>query len=152
MIVSVTLEKSTFKKAPHRFEAGTPRIEGAVGLHAAFDYLDAIGRDRIFAHDQELAEHCVQRLREFPGIRIFGPKQGRAGLVSFVLPNAHALDVATMLDQRGVAVRTGHHCNQPLHAKLGVPATLRASFYFYNTKDEVDRFIEILKKVNSLFA
>lgn len=152
MISKVEYFHTDYNVAPHRFEAGTPHIEGAVGLHAAFDYLDAIGRDRIFAHDQELAEHCAARLREFPGIRIFGPKKGRAGLVSFVLPKAHALDVATMLDQRGVAVRTGHHCNQPLHAKLGVPATLRASFYFYNTKEEVDRFIEILQKVNKLFA
>ena len=152
MISKVEYFHTDYNVAPHRFEAGTPHIEGAVGLHAALDYLDAIGRDRIFAHDQELAEHCAERLREFPGIRIYGPKKGRAGLVSFVLPNAHALDVATMLDQRGVAVRTGHHCNQPLHAKLGVPATLRASFYFYNTKEEVDRFIEILRTVNKLFA
>jgi cysteine desulfurase/selenocysteine lyase len=152
MISKVEYFHTDYNVAPHRFEAGTPHIEGAVGLHAAFDYLDAIGRDQIFAHDQELAEYCAERLREFAGIRIFGPKKNRAGLVSFVLPNAHALDVATMLDQRGVAVRMGHHCNQPLHAKLGVPATLRASFYFYNTKDEVDRFIEILHKVNKLFA
>ena len=152
MISKVEYFKTTYNVPPHRFEAGTPHIEGAAGLHAALDYLDAIGRDAIFAHDQELAEYCTERLREFPGIRIFGPKAGRAGLVSFVLPNAHALDVATMVDQRGVALRAGHHCNQPLMAKLGVPATLRASFYFYNTKDEVDRFIEILKKVNKLFA
>jgi cysteine desulfurase/selenocysteine lyase len=152
MISRVEYFHTDYNVPPHRFEAGTPHIEGAVGLHAAMDYLDAIGRDRIFAHDQELAEYCAGRLREFAGIRIFGPMKGRAGLVSFVLPNAHALDVATMLDQRGVAVRMGHHCNQPLHAKLGVPATLRASFYFYNTRDEVDRFIEILQKVNKLCA
>ena len=109
-------------------------------------------RDRIFAHDQELVGYAIERLRQFPGIRIFGPRQGRAGLVSFVLPNAHALDVATMVDQRGVALRAGHHCNQPLMTKLGVPATLRASFYFYNTKEEVDRFIEILDRVRKLFA
>jgi cysteine desulfurase/selenocysteine lyase len=152
MISKVEYFHTDYNVPPHRWEAGTPHIEGAVGLHAALDYLDAIGRERIFAHDQELAEHCVNRLREFPGIRIFGPKKGRAGLVSFVLPNAHALDVTTMVDQRGVALRAGHHCNQPLHAKLGVPATLRASFYFYNTKDEVDRFIEILRRVTNLFA
>jgi cysteine desulfurase/selenocysteine lyase len=152
MISKVEYFHTDYNVAPHRFEAGTPHIEGAVGLHAALDYLDAIGRDRIFAHDQELAEHCATRLADFPGIRIFGPKKGRAGLVSFVLPKAHALDVATLLDQRGVAVRMGHHCNQPLHAKLGVPATLRASFYFYNTKEEVDRFIEILQKVNKVFV
>ncbi len=152
MISKVEYFHTDYNVPPHRFEAGTPHIEGAAGLHAALDYLDAVGRDRIFAHDQELAGYAVQRLREFEGIRIFGPKAGRAGLVSFVLPNAHALDVATMVDQRGVALRAGHHCNQPLMAKLGVPATLRASFYFYNTKDEVDRFIEILHKVNVLLA
>ena len=143
MISKVEYFHTDYNVAPHRFEAGTPHIEGAVGLHAALDYLDAIGRDGIFAHDQELAGYAAERLREFEGIRIFGPKKGRAGLVSFVLPRAHALDVATMVDQKGVALRAGHHCNQPLHAKLGVPATLRASFYFYNTREEIDRFIDI---------
>jgi cysteine desulfurase/selenocysteine lyase len=152
MISKVEYHHTTYNVSPHRFEAGTPHIEGAVGLHAALDYLDAIGRERIFAHDQELAEHCAERLREFPGARIFGPTRGRAGLVSFVLPQAHALDVATLVDQRGVALRAGHHCNQPLMARLGVPATLRASFYFYNTKDEVDRFIEILRKATQLLG
>lgn len=147
MISKVEYFQTTYNVPPHRFEAGTPHIEGAVGLRAAFDYLDAIGRDAIFAHDHELADYCANRLREFDGIRIFGPKTGRAGLVSFVLPRAHALDVATLVDQRGVAVRAGHHCNQPLMAKLGVPATLRASFYFYNTRDEVDLFIDVLRRV-----
>jgi cysteine desulfurase/selenocysteine lyase len=151
MISKVEYFDTVYNVPPHRFEAGTPHIAGAVGLHAALDYLDAIGRDRIFAHDQELAEYAVAKLSEFKGIRIFGPKQGRAGLVSFVFPNAHALDIATMVDQKGVALRAGHHCNQPLMAKLGVPATLRASFYFYNTKAEVDRFIEIMSKVLKLF-
>ncbi|HEY1173004.1 MAG TPA: cysteine desulfurase [Verrucomicrobiae bacterium] len=152
MISKVEYFDTVYNVPPHRFEAGTPHIAGAVGLHAALDYLDAIGRERIFAHDQELAEYAAAKLAEFKGIRIFGPKQGRAGLVSFVLPNAHALDIATMVDQKGVALRAGHHCNQPLMAKLGVPATLRASFYFYNTKAEVDRFIEILHKVQKLFV
>ena len=101
----------------------------------------------LFRSDQELAEYAAEALRQFKGIRIFGPRRGRAGLVSFVLPNAHALDIATMADQRGVALRAGHHCNQPLMEKLGVPATLRASFYLYNTKEEVDRFIAILEWV-----
>ncbi len=152
MISKVEYFHTTYNVPPHRFEAGTPHIEGAVGLHAALDYLEAIGRDAIFAHDQDLAEYCAQRLREFAGIRIFGPSQGRAGLVSFVLPQAHALDVATLIDQRGIAVRAGHHCNQPLMAKLGVPATLRASFYFYNTRDEVDRFIDVLRRVTRLLG
>ena len=152
MISKVEYHHTTYNVPPHRFEAGTPHISGAVGLHAAVDYLDAVGRDRIFAHDQELANYAEQRLQEFEGIRIFGPKQGRAGLVSFVLPNAHALDVATLVDQRGVALRAGHHCNQPLMGKLGVPATLRASFYFYNNREEIDRFIEILQWTVKLFS
>ena len=149
MISHVGYFETTYNVPPHRFEAGTPHIAGAAGLHAALDYLDGIGRDHIFAHDQELADYAVERLREFKGIRIFGPGpgRGRAGLVSFVFPNAHALDITTMADQRGVALRAGHHCNQPLMAKLGVPATVRASFYFYNTREEVDRFIGILDKV-----
>lgn len=152
MISKVEYQHTEYNVPPHRFEAGTPHIAGAAGLHAAMDYLDAIGREQIFAHDQDLAEYCAAQLAEFQGVRIFGPKSGRAGLVSFVLKGAHALDVATLVDQRGVALRAGHHCNQPLMAKLGVPATLRASFYFYNTKEEVDRFIEILRKVARLFA
>jgi cysteine desulfurase/selenocysteine lyase len=152
MISKVEYHHTTYNVPPHRFEAGTPHISGAVGLHAAVEYLDALGRDRIFAHDQDLANYAEQRLHEFEGIRIFGPKQGRAGLVSFVLPNAHALDVATLADQRGVALRAGHHCNQPLMAKLGVPATLRASFYFYNNREEIDRFIEILQRSAKLFS
>jgi len=151
MISKVEYFHTAYNVPPHRFEAGTPHIGGAVGLHAALDYLDGIGRENIFAHDQALANYAVNRLGEFKGIRIFGPKEGRAGLVSFVLPKAHALDVATLADQRGVALRAGHHCNQPLMAKLGVPATLRASFYFYNTQDEIERFIEILHKVNRMF-
>ncbi|MEY2408400.1 MAG: cysteine desulfurase / selenocysteine lyase [Verrucomicrobiota bacterium] len=152
MISKVEYFHTDYNVPPHRFEAGTPNIGGAAGLRAAMDYLDAIGRENIFAHDQELADYAVRRLSEFDGIRIFGPRSGRAGLVSFVLPKAHALDVATMADQRGVALRAGHHCNQPLMAKLGVPATLRASFYFYNTRAEVDRFIEVLRSVTALFA
>jgi cysteine desulfurase/selenocysteine lyase len=152
MISKVEYFQTTYNVPPHRFEAGTPHIEGAAGLHAALDYLDAIGRENIFTHDQALAEYCVERLRAFAGIRLFGPASGRAGLVSFVLPQAHALDVATLVDQRGIALRAGHHCNQPLMARLGVPATLRASFYFYNTHQEVDRFIEVLRRVEKLLS
>ncbi|HSH95023.1 MAG TPA: cysteine desulfurase [Roseimicrobium sp.] len=152
MISKVEYFDTVYNVPPHRFEAGTPHIEGAVGLHAAIDYLEAIGRDRIFAHDQDLAEYAAGKIGELKGARVFGPKSGRAGLVSFVLQGAHALDVATMADQRGVALRAGHHCNQPLMAKLGVPATLRASFYFYNTRQEIDRFIEILARIQKMFA
>ena len=147
MISKVEFQTSEFNIAPHKFEAGTPNIAGAVGLHAAMDYLDGIGLEAIRKHDFELACYAKERLAEFDGIRIFGPEQERGGLVSFVFSDVHALDLATMADQQGVAIRIGHHCTQPLHEKLGVPATARASFYFYNTLDEVDRFVEVMQKV-----
>ena len=133
MILTVEYQQSTWKHAPHKFEAGTPDISGAVGLHAAMDYLDGIGRDRIAAHDQELGAYAYAKLSTIKGIRLFGPHIGRAGLVSFLLPDVHAHDLVTLADQQGVALRGGHHCNQPLMHKLGVESTARASFYFYNT-------------------
>ncbi len=151
MILSVEYSGSTWKPAPHKFEAGTPDISGTVGLHAAMDYLDAIGRENIFRHDQELAEYAYERLGEFKGIRRFGPAKGRAGLVSFWLPGVHAHDLVTMADQLGVALRGGHHCTQPLMHKLGVESTARASFYFYNTRAEVDRLIDVLRQINKFF-
>ncbi len=152
MILNVDYFKTTFKPAPHRFEAGTPDISGAIGLRAALDYLDAIGRENIFRHDQELAAYAYGRLAQLPGIRLFGPKTGRAGLVSFQLQDVHAHDVVTVADQRGVALRGGHHCNQPLMKRLGVPSTARASFYFYNTKAEVDRFVEVVMGIQKFFG
>jgi len=152
MIQTVDYFKTTYKPAPHRFEAGTPDVSGVIGLHAALDYLDAIGRDNIFKHDQELSAYAYEGLARLKNIRLFGPKTGRAGLVSFLLNDVHAHDVVTVADQRGVALRGGHHCNQPLMKKLGVPSTARASFYFYNTKAEVDRFIEVIREIQKYFG
>jgi cysteine desulfurase / selenocysteine lyase len=152
MILEVGYQRTSYKKAPHRFEAGTPDISGPIGLHAAMDYLDAIGRDRIFQHDQDLAHYAYARLSEFQGIRLFGPKHGRAGLVSFLLDDVHAHDVVTVADQWGVALRGGHHCTQPLMRKLGVESTARASFYFYNTEAEVDRFLEVIREIQIFFG
>jgi len=152
MIAKVEYRDVTFNVVPHKFEAGTPNVAGAVGLHAALDYIDAIGREVIFEHDQHLAKRACDQLGAIDGIRLFGPNEGRSAVVSFVLPDTHALDLATMADQKGVALRAGHHCNQPLLAKLGVPATARASFYFYNTEAEVDRLIEVIHQVRKLFA
>lgn len=152
MIEDVSYDDVRYKQPPHRFEAGTPNMAGAIGLAAAMDYLDAIGRDEIFKHDQELAEYTYARLSEFDGIRLFGPKTNRAGLVSFALGDVHAHDLVTLADQKGVALRGGHHCTQPLMKKLGVPSTTRASYYFYNTKEEVDRFIEILHGIQKFFS
>jgi cysteine desulfurase/selenocysteine lyase len=152
MIVSVSLEKSTFKKAPHRFEAGTPNIAGAIGLAAAIDYIDRVGRGAIFEHDSELARYAFQRISELPGTHVFGPADERGALVGFVMEAAHPHDLTTFADQYGLALRGGHHCNQPLMRRLGVPGTTRASSYFYNTTDEIDRMIEILQKAARFFS
>ncbi len=153
MILSVEYQQSTWKTSPHKFEAGTPDISGAVGLHAAMDYLDQIGRDRIAEHDQEMGAHAYARLSRLKGgIRLFGPHIGRAGLVSFLLKDVHAHDLVTVADQWGVALRGGHHCNQPLMHKLGVESTARASFYFYNTREEIDRFAEVVSEIQKFFG
>jgi cysteine desulfurase/selenocysteine lyase len=152
MIVSVTLEKSAFKKAPHRFEAGTPNIAGAIGLAAAIDYIEKIGRPAIFDHDLQLARYAAERLTELPGTRVFGPKDERGALVGFGMDAAHPHDLTTFADQYGLAMRGGHHCNQPLMRRFGVSGTTRASFYFYNTMEEIDRMIEILHAAVRFFS
>lgn len=152
MILTVGYDKTEFKPAPHRFEAGTPDISGPIGLHAAMDYLDAIGRENIWQHDQELANYAYDQLAAVQDIRLFGPKTGRAGLVSFLLKDVHAHDVVTLADQGGVALRGGHHCTQPLMHKLGVESTARASFYFYNTREEVNHLVEVVQEIQRFFA
>lgn len=152
MIVSVSLEKSTFKKAPHRFEAGTPNIAGAIGLAAATDYIEGIGRAAIFEHDAQLTRHAMECLAGIPGIRLLGPAGARGALVGFVMEWAHPHDLTTFADQHGLALRGGHHCNQPLMKRFGLPGTTRASFYFYNTIAEVDRMIDIFGEAVRFFA
>lgn len=152
MIVSVTLERSAFKKAPHRFEAGTPNIAGAIGLEAAIDYIEQIGRPAIFEHDTELAHYAMERLDELPGMRVLGPREERGALVGFVMKSVHPHDLTTFADRYGLALRGGHHCNQPLMRRFGLPGTTRASFYFYNTKEEIDRMIEILSEAVRFFS
>ena len=152
MISSVDFFKSAWNVVPHKFEAGTPDFAGAVGLHAAMDYLDGIVRENIARHDQELAAYAVERLSRLKGVRLFGPKTGRASVVSFLLDGVHAHDVVTVADQYGVALRGGHHCNQPLMKKLGIDSTARASFYFYNTPAEVDRLIAVVEKIQTFFG
>ena len=127
MILSVDFYKTSYKHAPHKFEAGTPDISGPIGLHAAMDYLDGIGRENIFRHDQELAAYAYEQLSRLNDIRLFGPKTGRAGVVSFLLKDVHAHDVVTVADQRGTALRGGHHCTQPLMRKLGIESTVAAN-------------------------
>lgn len=152
MIVSVTLEKSAFKKAPHRFEAGTPNIAGAIGLAAAIDYIEQIGRSAIFEHDAKLAGYAMKQLAELPGMRVLGPTGERGALVGFVMEAAHPHDLTTFADQHGLALRGGHHCNQPLMRRFGLPGTTRASFYFYNTMEEIDRMMEILRAAVRFFS
>ncbi len=152
MIVSVALEKSTFKNAPHKFEAGTPNISGAVGLGAAIDYLEGIGRDHIAEHDQGLTAYALERFGQLSGVRVLGPRHHRSSVISFVMGAAHPHDVTTFADQHGLALRGGHHCNQPLMRKLKLPGTARASFYFYNTRAEVDGMIAILAAAQRFFT
>lgn len=152
MISNVDFFASTWKEIPHKFEAGTPDISGAIGLAAAMDYLEEVGMSRIAQHDEELSAYAYDRLASLRGIRLFGPKKGRAGLVSFLLKDVHAHDVVTIADQHGLALRGGHHCNQPLMRKLGVESTARASFYFYNTQAEVDRMFDIICEIQKFFA
>ena len=152
MIVSVTLEKSTYKKAPHRFEGGTPNIAGAIGLAAAIDYIEKIGRPEIFEHDARLTQYAIERMADLPGLRLLGPAGKRGAIVGFVMNAAHPHDLTTFADQRGLALRGGHHCNQPLMKKFELPGTTRASFYFYNTAAEIDRMVEILRDAARFFA
>ena len=152
MIATVRIEESTWTKVPHKFEAGTPDIAGAIGLHAAADYLDAVGREAIAAHDDGLARLAYERLKEVPGIQLLGPAGARSGVVSFALPGVHAHDVVTFADQEGIALRGGHHCTQPLLRRLGLAATTRASFYLYNTPEEVDRLASAILATARFFG
>jgi cysteine desulfurase/selenocysteine lyase len=153
MIMEVQLDSSTYKKAPWKFEAGTPAIAEAVGLGAAIDYLQDLGMDAVREHERELTTYALERLRE-AGARVFGPADPdqRSGAVSFWYKDVHPHDLAQVLDQEGVCIRAGHHCAQPLMRRLGVPATARASFYVYNTTDDVDRLIDALAKAGEVFG
>lgn len=154
MIDTVTMECSTWAKVPHKFEAGTPNAAGAVGLAAACDYIDAIGHDALLAWEQELARHAMHTLSRVDGIRLFGPEnlEERLAVFSFALEGVHPHDIATVLDAEGIAVRAGHHCAGPLMTRLGVPATARASFYLYNSTEEIDRLAAALKTARDMFA
>ncbi len=151
MIRSVSFEKTTYNDPPYKFEAGTPHIAGAIGLRAAIEYLSGLGLERIAAHEEGLLEQATEALREIPGVRIIGTAARKAALVSFVVEGVHPHDVGTVLDRQGVAVRAGHHCAQPVMARFGIPATTRASFGLYNTREEVDALAKGLAKVREIF-
>jgi cysteine desulfurase / selenocysteine lyase len=154
MILTVTLEESTWNEIPYRFEAGTPNIEGVIGLGKAVDYLAALGMEQVRKHEVELLDYALRRLGDVPGVTLFGPPdpQARGGVVSFDLEGVHPHDVGQVLDSHGVAVRTGHHCAQPVMAALDVPATARASFYIYNTTAEVDALAEAISEAARFFS
>lgn len=153
MIRRVTLEGSTWNDLPHKFEAGTPAIAEAAGLGAAVDYLGALGMDNILAHEKIVADYALDRLSEIPGLTLYGPDASqRNGVATFTLQDIHAHDVAQLLDAEGVAVRAGHHCAMPLHKRLGVAATARASFYVYNTRDDVDALVEAIYNARRVFG
>ncbi len=152
MIATVTFEKSTWARPPHKFEAGTPAIAQAIGLGAAIDYVTGIGLDRIAAHEQGLLNYATQQLASVPGLRIYGTAPGKAGVISFDMDCAHAHDLSTVVDRAGVAVRAGHHCAQPLMARLGVVATARASLGLYNNRADIDALVSALGDVRELFG
>ncbi len=153
MIKEVKLRSFRPNTLPHKFEAGTPAIAEAVGFGAAVDYLTKVGMDNITAHEHAITEYALERLEEIPGVKLFGPSADKkGGVASFTFDGVHPHDVAQILDRDGIAIRAGHHCAQPLHEKFGIPATSRASFYLYNTKEEVDLLVNGIYKVKELFG
>lgn len=151
MIGTVSFEKTTFNQLPYKFEAGTPNYVGATGLAAALNYVSAIGMKAIAAYEADLTQYALQQMSQIEGIRIFGPKEHRGSVISFLVGNIHHLDMGTLLDRLGIAVRTGHHCAEPLMHRLGIEGTLRASFGIYNTYDEVDTLVAGIRRVASMF-
>jgi cysteine desulfurase/selenocysteine lyase len=151
MISSVTFEKSTWNVLPYKFEAGTPNIAGAIGFGTAVDYLSAIGIDRVTAHEEDLLAYATRTLSAIPGLTIIGTAPEKIGVLSFVLEGVHPHDVGTVLDQEGIAIRTGHHCAQPVMEFFGIPATARASLALYNTREEIDALAEGIQKVLRMF-
>jgi cysteine desulfurase/selenocysteine lyase len=152
MISSVTFEKTIYNKLPYKFEAGTPNIAGVIGLGAAIAYVQSVGLDRIAAHEDRLLEHATAAVSSIPGLRLIGTAARKAGVLSFVFDEVHPHDIGTILDQDGIAIRTGHHCAQPVMQRYGIPATARASFAFYNTLAEADALAAGLRRVREVFA
>jgi len=151
MILSVTFEKTTYNVPPHKFEAGTPPIAAAITLGAAVDYIQGVGIERIHAHETDLLDYATDQVNRLPGVRIIGTAEKKAAVLSFVVDGVHPHDVGTLLNEEGVAIRTGHHCAQPVMRRFGIPATSRASFAFYNTLAEVDTLVAGIRKVQKVF-
>jgi len=151
MIDKVTWERTTFERLPFKFEAGTPDYIATHGLATAIDYLCSVGLDHVMAHEQELTRYCMEQLRTIPGMRLFGEAEHKDAVVSFLVGDIHHLDMGTLLDRLGIAVRTGHHCAQPLMNRLGISGTVRASFAMYNTKEEIDVLVAGIRRVSQMF-
>ena len=151
MIDRVSFEKTTFERLPFKFEAGTPDYVATHGLATAIHYMEQLGMDNIAAHEQELTAYCMKRMAEIDGLRIFGQAKEKDAVVSFLVGDIHHLDMGTLLDRLGIAVRTGHHCAEPLMTRLGIQGTVRASFALYNTKAEIDALVEGIKRVRTMF-
>jgi len=152
MISSVSFEKTVYNRVPHKFEAGTPDISGPIGLRAAIEYLDGLGMENIARHEHELLTYATEKVSAIPGVRLIGTAKEKAGVLSFVMDGVHPHDIGTILDQEGIAIRTGHHCAQPVMARFGLDATARASFGLYNTKEEVDALACGIEKVREVFG
>ena len=152
MILSVTFEKTTYNKIPHKFEAGTPDVSGVIGLAAAINYVNELGLDRIEAHERDLLRQATESLSTIPGLRLIGTAKEKASVLSLVMDGIHPHDIGTILDQEGIAIRTGHHCAQPVMERFGIPATARASFAFYNTREEVNALVKGIDRVREVFA
>ena len=151
MIASVSFKKTTYNVLPYKFEAGTPNVAGVIGLGAAIDYVRSIGLTKIAEYEHELLDYGTRALRSIDGLRLIGTAKNKASILSFVLPNIHPHDLGTLVDEEGVAIRTGHHCTQPVMQHFGVPATSRASLAFYNTKEEIDRLVRAVHKAKEIF-
>jgi cysteine desulfurase/selenocysteine lyase len=152
MISSVTFEKTTYNKVPHKFEAGTPDMSGVIGLGAAIEYLNGVGLENIAAHEHELLAYATEKVSAIPGVRLIGTAKEKAAVLSFIMDGVHPHDIGTILDQEGIAIRTGHHCAQPVMERFGIDATARASFGLYNTKQEVDALVRGIYKVREVFG
>ena len=152
MIAEVTFEKTTYADLPHKFEAGTPNISGGIVLGTAIDYMNSIGFENIASYEQELLEYGTKRLLEIEGLTIYGTSENKASVISFNIEGIHPYDIGTIIDKLGIAVRTGHHCAQPIMSFFNIPGTIRASFAFYNTKEEIDIFVEAVKKAHMMLS
>ena len=152
MISSVTFEKTTYNEIPYKFEAGTPHIAGAIGLGAAIDYLTGLGFEQVALHERELLAYATDALQQIPGLKLIGTASEKASILSFVMEGIHPHDIGTIVDQEGVAIRTGHHCTQPVMDRFGIPATARASLAMYNTRQDIDALVVALEQVRRVFA